>query len=194
MTVARNQVLVVDDEADIRELLGMTLVRMGLEPHCAATITEACAMLDRDTYGLCLTDMRLPDGDGLAVVDFVTRRCPTTPVAVITAHGSAENAVAALKAGAFDYLPKPVSLEQLRNLVRSALKLPPVLAARKSAGGESVSDGQVLIGESPIMKATRQTIEKLARSLAPVHLTGESGSGKELAARMIHAKLSLIHI
>jgi two-component system response regulator PilR (NtrC family) len=188
MTEAPKQVLVVDDEADIRELLGMTLVRMGLEPHCAASISEASAMLERGAYGLCLTDMRLPDGDGLAVVELVARNHPATPVAVITAHGSAENAVAALKAGAFDYLPKPVSLDQLRNLVRSALKLPPVLQARKSSAPDNIGDGPTLIGESQVMRATRQTIEKLARSLAPVHLTGESGSGKELGARMIHTR------
>src|SRR6185503_12857532 len=120
---AKSHVLVVDDEADIRELLGMTLSRMGLEPHCAASTTEALAMLGANTYELCLTDMRLPDGDGLAVLDYVSKHQPNLPVAVITAHGSAENAVAALKAGAFDYLAKPVSLNQLRTLVRSALKL-----------------------------------------------------------------------
>jgi two-component system response regulator PilR (NtrC family) len=122
--MSKSQVLVVDDEADIRELLGLTLARMGLDAHCASSIAEAYALLAKDTYDLCLTDMRLPDGDGLTVVDFVAKNHPNLPVAVITAHGSTENAVAALKAGAFDYLAKPVSLDQLRTLVRSALKLP----------------------------------------------------------------------
>ena len=114
--MSKSQVLVVDDEADIRELLGMTLNRMGLDAHCAGTTSEALALLGRQTYELCLTDMRLPDGDGLAVLAYVAKHHPNMPVAVITAHGSAENAVAALKAGAFDYLAKPVSLNQLRAL------------------------------------------------------------------------------
>jgi len=181
-----SQVLVVDDEADIRELLGMTLTRMGLEAHCAASTSEALALLARNSYDLCLTDMRLPDGDGLAVVDYVARHHPNLPVAVITAHGSTENAVAALKAGAFDYLAKPVSLNQLRTLVRSALKLSRP-GQRRAAEGEAAAPGApMLIGNSREMQATRQMIAKLARSQAPIHITGESGSGKELAARLIH--------
>jgi two-component system response regulator PilR (NtrC family) len=185
----KNQVLVVDDEADIRELLGMTLSRMGLETHCAASTSEALAMLGANSYELCLTDMRLPDGDGLAVLDYVSRHQPNLPVAVITAHGSAENAVAALKAGAFDYLAKPVSLNQLRALVRSALKLTRP-AGRKSGDSDAhaASAGPALVGNSPLMAATRALIERLARSQAPIHVTGESGSGKELAARLIHLK------
>src|ERR1044071_4938212 len=132
----KSQVLVVDDEADIRELLSMTLSRMGLDSHCAGSTTEAVEMLGRNTYELCLTDMRLGDGDGLAVLDYVSKHHPNLPVAVITAHGSAENAVAALKAGAFDYLAKPVSLNQLRTLVRSALKLSRP-ATRRGGEGES---------------------------------------------------------
>ena len=182
---AKNHVLVVDDEADIRELLGMTLSRMGLEAHCAASTTEAFALLARNSYDLCLTDMRLPDGDGLAVVDHVNKNYPTTPVAVITAHGSTENAVAALKAGAFDYLAKPVSLAQLRTLVRSALKLPRP-GQRREKEEAAAPDAPLLVGDCPLMQATRQMIGKLARSQAPVHITGESGSGKELAARLIH--------
>ncbi|HSN39281.1 MAG TPA: sigma-54 dependent transcriptional regulator [Burkholderiales bacterium] len=186
--MSKSHVLVVDDEADIRELLGMTLQRMGLETDCAATTSEAFALLQKNSYDLCLTDMRLPDGDGLAVLDHVARNHPSVPVAVITAHGSAENAVAALKAGAFDYLAKPVSLNQLRTLVRSALKLPGPNQMRR-AGDNQTEDGfPMLIGESALMQATRQMIDKLARSQAPVHITGESGSGKELAARMIHLK------
>lgn len=183
---ANSHVLVIDDEADIRELLGLTLARMGLEAHCAANTSEAYELLAKNTYNLCLTDMRLPDGDGLAVVDYVSKHHPDLPVAVITAHGSTENAVAALKAGAFDYLAKPVSLNQLRTLVRSALKLP-APGGRQSPEEETPASG-LLIGESAQMQATRAMIERLARTQAPIHITGESGSGKELAARLIHTK------
>ena len=185
----KNQVLVVDDEADIRELLSMTLNRMGLETHCAASTGEAFALLEANTYDLCLTDMRLPDGDGLRVLDHVAKHYPSVPVAVITAHGSTENAVAALKAGAFDYLAKPVSLNQLRMLVRSALKLPQPGQGRKvSDSPELPPNYPRLIGESGLMQSTRQMIDRLARTQAPIHVTGESGSGKELAARLIHLK------
>ncbi len=186
---AKSQVLVVDDEADIRELLGMTLARMGLEAHCAASTTEAYALLASNSYDLCLTDMRLPDGDGLTMVEHVARHHPSLPVAVITAHGSAENAVAALKAGAFDYLAKPVSLDQLRTLVRSALKLTrPAQKHAQEEGGSAPSAGPLLIGESAPMQAVRSMIDRLARTQAPIHISGESGSGKELAARLIHAQ------
>jgi two-component system response regulator PilR (NtrC family) len=185
--VSQSQVLVVDDEADIRELLGMTLQRMGLATDCVASTSEAFAQLQKNSYDLCLTDMRLPDGDGLAVLDYVAQNHPSMPVAVITAHGSAENAVAALKAGAFDYLAKPVSLNQLRTLVRSALKLPRPNQMRPANGGQA-ADSPALIGESPLMQATRQMIDRLARSQAPIYISGASGSGKELAARMIHLR------
>ncbi len=182
------QILVVDDEADIRELLSMTLIRMGLEPHCAGGVDEAIALLGRNHFELCLTDMRLADGDGLSIVEHITKHHPSLPVAVITAHGSAENAVAALKAGAFDYLGKPVSLEQLRAVVRSALKLPrPREGARGSDAGSALSLGAPqLIGGAPLMVQARGMIDKLARSQAPVQIRGESGCGKELAARLIH--------
>src|SRR5690348_12562365 len=146
---SKSQILVVDDEADIRELLGLTLARMGLDAHCAATTEEAYALLGKNSYDLCLTDMRLPDGDGLTVVDYVAKHHPHLPVAVITAHGSTENAVAALKAGAFDYLAKPVSLDQLRTLVRSALKLPRG-SQRRAPDGETPlqAGGSLLIGDS----------------------------------------------
>jgi two-component system response regulator PilR (NtrC family) len=186
--MGKSQILVVDDEADIRELLGMTLTRMGLEAHCAGTTAEALSLLGKHAYELCLTDMRLPDGDGLTVLAHVSKHHPNLPVAVITAHGSAENAVAALKAGAFDYLAKPVSLNQLRTLVRSALKL----SSPAQGAGEQEVDAEsklpVLIGSAPVMQATRALIDRLARSQAPVHVTGESGSGKELAARLTHLK------
>jgi two-component system response regulator PilR (NtrC family) len=190
---AKSHILVVDDEADIRELLGMTLARMGLEAHCAANTTEAYALLGKHSYDLCLTDMRLPDGDGLTVVDYVVKHHPNLPVAVITAHGSTENAVAALKAGAFDYLAKPVSLDQLRTLVRSALKLPQ--AARPRGQEEAApppSGAPLLIGSSGPMWAVRAMIDRLARTQAPIHISGESGSGKELAARLIHDKGSRV--
>jgi len=186
--MSKPHILVVDDEADIRELLGMTLSRMGLEAHCAASTHEAYALLSKNTYDLCLTDMRLRDGDGLEVLDYVAKNHPSIPVAVITAYGSAENAVAALKAGAFDYLAKPVSLDQLRTLVRSALKLPPAPGRRGADSVEAGSELELLIGDSAPMQATRQMIDRLARSQAPIHITGESGSGKELAARLMHLK------
>jgi len=176
--------LVVDDEADIRELLDMTLARMGLAADCAATVTEAKRLLAEGSYQMCLTDMRLPDGDGLELVRFVGEQCPELPVAVITAHGSMENAVAALKAGAFDYLSKPVSLEQLRVLIRSALDLP--RGAARSVSG----DEHQLLGVSPAVAQVRGLIERVARSQAPVYISGESGSGKELAARLIHERSS----
>jgi two-component system response regulator PilR (NtrC family) len=190
---AKSQVLVVDDEADIRELLGMTLARMGLDAHCAASTSEAYALLAKNSYDLCLTDMRLPDGDGLTVVDYVAKNHPNLPVAVITAHGSTENAVAALKAGAFDYLAKPVSLDQLRTLVRSALKLPgPAQRRTQEEDASGQAGGSLLIGESAPMQAVRAMIDRLARTQAPIHIGGESGSGKELAARLIHLKSSRI--
>jgi two-component system response regulator PilR (NtrC family) len=182
------RVLIVDDEADIRELLSMTLTRMGLSVDAAGTGFEAEQLLQRNRYDLCLTDMRLPDGDGLDLLDHVGRHYPNTPVAVITAFGSAENAVAALKAGAFDYIAKPVALTQLRALVQSALKLPPAADKARKGGGVENSNAAYpeLLGESTLMQQTRAVIAKLARSQAPIHVRGESGSGKELAARLIH--------
>lgn len=177
---APSRVLVVDDEADIRELLDMTLARMGLECDCAGNVAAAQQLLREKEYCLCLTDMRMPDGDGLELVRHIEAECPTLPVAVITAHGSTENAVAALKAGAFDYLSKPVSLAQLRTLVKSALALP----ESKAVAGQRAQ--QELLGNSVPMAQVRALIAKVARSEAPVYISGESGSGKELAARLIH--------
>jgi two-component system response regulator PilR (NtrC family) len=182
---AKNHVLVVDDEADIRELLGITLSRMGVEAHCAGTTAEAFALLARQHYDLCLTDMRLSDGDGLAVLDYVAKHHPDLPVAVITAHGSAENAVAALKAGAFDYVSKPVQLKQLRTLIQQALKLSTTDAPRKSSRSQ-VQSLRELLGAGGAIQQVKKMIEKVARSQAPVYISGESGSGKELAARLIH--------
>ena len=172
------RVLVVDDEPDIRELLELTLLRMGLGVEAVGTIGAAKEQLRDGHFNLCLTDMRLPDGEGLELVRHIAALPTDVPVAVITAYGSAENAVAALKAGAFDYVSKPVGLEQVRALVRSALSLP--------ARGEPASEAQSLLGESPPLRAVRGTIAKLARTQAPVYISGESGSGKELAARLIH--------
>jgi two-component system response regulator PilR (NtrC family) len=174
-------VLVIDDEADIRELLELSLVRMGLAVECAGSVGAAKQLLQSNRYDLCLTDMRLPDGDGLELVRFIGTQVADLPVAVITAFGSTENAVAALKAGAFDYLTKPLSLDQLRALVKSALSLPQKPPAAKSGEPQ-------LLGSGPGIEQVRSMIEKLARSQAPVYITGESGSGKELAARLIHSK------
>ena len=171
------KVLVIDDEPDLLELLELTLSRMGLDTTRAESVAEAVRLLDREPFDLCLTDMRLPDGEGLRVVEHINQKGLDVPVAVITAYGSAENAVAALKAGAFDYLAKPVALEQLRALVKQALKVPD--QAKPAAGYQ-------LLGESPAMEQVRSMIERLAKSQAPVYINGESGSGKELAARMIH--------
>src|SRR5512134_748587 len=155
------KVLVVDDEPDLLELLELTLSRMGLDTTRAESVGDALRLLDREPFDLCLTDMRLPDGEGLRVVEHINQKGLDVPVAVITAYGSAENAVAALKAGAFDYLAKPVALEQLRALVKQALKVP------EKAPSTSASP---LLGESPAMLHVRSLIERLAKSQAPVFI------------------------
>ncbi len=172
------RVLIVDDEQDILDLLELALVRMGLEVGRAANVREALQQLDSRAYNLCLTDMRLPDGEGLEVVRHVAANYADLPVAVITAHGNMENAIGVLKAGAFDYLSKPVALEQLRALVKAALKLPHPASAKEKGT-------PALLGRSSAMENVRNLIERMARSQAPVHISGESGSGKELAARSI---------
>jgi two-component system response regulator PilR (NtrC family) len=184
-TAPQRCVLVVDDEVDILELIELTLLRMGLDVERAMNVREATVKLGQRHFDLCLTDMRLPDGTGIEIVDHITRTSMDLPVAVITAHGNTENAVAALKAGAFDYLAKPVGLDQLRTLVKSALSLP---KANDAKVVEQASGEKGLLGESIAIQQVRALIDKLARSEAPVHITGESGSGKELAARLIHSK------
>jgi two-component system response regulator PilR (NtrC family) len=177
------RILVVDDEPDLLELLELTLSRMGLDTTRAESVEEAIRLLDKEPFDLCLSDMRLPDGEGLRVVEHINQRGLDVPVAVITAYGSAENAVAALKAGAFDYLAKPVALEQLRALVKQALKVPDKPQPGGGSGGT-----YTLLGESHAMQQVRGLIDRLAKSQAPVFINGESGSGKELAARLIHSK------
>ena len=179
------RVLVLDDEADLRELLEITLLKMGLDVDSAATLREARALFDERDYALVLTDMRLPDGLGLELVREIGASGKGTPVAVITAYGSAENAVVALKAGAFDYIAKPVALDALRVMVRAALK-----QSESAAAGDGAAPDSRMIGSSPAMAALRGQIARLARSMAPISITGESGSGKELAAREIHAQSS----
>ena len=175
--MARPAALVVDDEPDIRELLAMTLERMDIEASTCGDVASARDRLSHREFQLCLTDMRLPDGDGLELIEWMQRRGLKTPVAVITAHGNVETAVRALKAGAFDFISKPIDVKVLRKVIGSALKVP--------RADEAVGKAR-LLGESAAIERLRQTISKVARSQAPVHITGESGTGKELVARMIH--------
>ncbi len=205
--------LIVDDEPDIRELLELTLSRMDIDTRSAADLRSARALLQRHRFDLCITDMKLPDGDGIELVHHIQKHHSRLPTAVLTAHGSMETAISALKAGAFDFVSKPVDLRILRQLITTALKLNDMrsdptpagagtgdgTAARDAAGtdpraaaatdihldGSSSGDLQ-LLGDSPAMAATREKISKLARSQAPVYISGESGTGKELAARLIH--------
>jgi two-component system response regulator PilR (NtrC family) len=172
-------VLVVDDEPDICELLSITLQRMDLGPRTASTVAAAQRLLKTERFDLCLTDMQLPDGDGLGLVEWMQQYTPSVPVAVITAHGNMETAVRALKLGAFDFVSKPLDLTSLRKLVASAIKL--------SGTNEDTSVfGPRLLGTSPAMQSLRDMIARVARSQAPVHIFGESGTGKELVAKLIH--------
>ena len=171
--------LIVDDEPDIRELLEITLGRMEIQTRSAADLNSARIMLEKHHFDFCLTDMKLPDGSGIELVQLINRQYPLLPVAMITAHGSMEYAVAALKAGAFDFVSKPINLKLLRNLVDSALNLEPL-------DDKTETVEQSLVGETPAIQTLRNQIRKLARSQAPIYISGESGSGKELAARLIH--------
>ena len=175
-------VLVVDDEPDLLELVGLTLGRMSLRTRTASDLNGARRLLKAERFDLCLTDMRLPDGDGLDLVAWIQEHRPSVPVAVITAHGNVESAVRALKLGAFDFVSKPLDLGVLRKLVGSAIKL-------GAAAGEDTTAslrGPRLLGSSAAMEQLREMISRVARSQAPVHICGESGTGKELVARMIH--------
>jgi len=172
--------LVIDDEPDIRELLSITLERMDIATRACENVADAKRLLGQQKFDLCLTDMRLPDGDGLELVEWLQQAVPGIPVAVITAHGSVETAVKALKLGAFDFVSKPLDLNDLRKLVTAALKLRGMSMPKSPAGEHN------LIGESDAIENVRSMIAKVARSQAPVHISGESGTGKELVARMIH--------
>ncbi|HEY9120771.1 MAG TPA: sigma-54 dependent transcriptional regulator [Marinobacter sp.] len=174
--------LIVDDEPDIRDLLEITLTRMGIHTLTAPDITSAKKLLGEHRPQLCLTDMNLPDGNGIELVQWIQQNTPCTPVAVITAYGNMDTAIESLKAGAFDFVSKPVELPRLRELVNSALKL-----SEQVSDAETASDEPgLLLGNSGEIKRLRNQVRKLARSQAPVFISGESGSGKELVARMIH--------
>jgi len=177
-------VLVVDDEPDILELLEITLNRMNIQTCCADNIENAKALLQQSLFDLCLTDMKLPDGNGLDLVDTIQAMSNPIPVAVITAHGNMDTAILAMKKGAFDFVSKPVDLSALRQLVRSALKLSDPTSTRERRTRNT------LLGESSVMRGIRSKIDKVARSQAPVYISGESGSGKELVARLIHQQSS----
>jgi two-component system response regulator PilR (NtrC family) len=164
--MTRQRVLIVDDEPDIRELLEITLLRMGLETRSAEDYSEATRLLHDESFDLCLTDMKLPDGDGIALVEHIQQHCPNTPTAVITAHGSIDLAIKAMKCGAFDFVSKPVSLETLRS--------------------DPADTRYQIIGDSAVMQDLKRSIAKFARSQAPVFICGDSGTGKELVARQIH--------
>jgi len=178
--MSRPLALVIDDEPDLCELLALTLDRMQIDTRTCGDIACAKSMLREMEFDLCLTDMRLPDGDGLELVKWMQANGISTPVAVITAHGNVETAVRALKLGAFDFISKPLDLTALRKLIGSALKL--------QRADEGIPGKVRLLGESATMAALLTLIDKVARSRAPVHITGESGTGKELVARMIHEK------
>jgi two-component system response regulator PilR (NtrC family) len=179
--MSNQTILIVDDEPDIRQLLDITLTRMGLQTLAAADLESARSALATSDIDLCLTDMNLPDGNGITLVEHIQAEYPDVPVAMITAHGSVETAIAALKAGAFDFISKPIELKRLRTLINTALRLAPVVK-------EEEDNGPNLIGESPAIVALRSQVSKLARSQAPVYISGESGSGKEIVARLIHAR------
>lgn len=168
--------LVIDDEPDIRELLALTLGRMDIETVVAEDVSGAKRELGSHRFDICLTDMRLPDGDGLDLVQWMQKNAAGVPVAVITAHGNVETAVQALKLGAFDFISKPLDLNNLRNIVGNALKL----------SDDSAHEASRLLGESPAMQRLREMIDQVSRSQAPIHISGESGTGKELVARLIH--------
>ncbi|MEN8179935.1 MAG: sigma-54 dependent transcriptional regulator [Pseudomonadota bacterium] len=181
--------LVVDDEPDICELLEITLLRMGVDAHSEFSLKSAHKLLQKRSFDLCFTDMRLPDGNGIDLVRYINKKHPDLPVAMITAHGNMETAIAALKAGAFDFVSKPVDLTILRNLVDKAIKLRSQSTQPRTESRPKQDPSQeLLLGDSEVMHKVRNLIAKLARSQAPVYVSGESGTGKELAARSIHSQ------
>jgi two-component system response regulator PilR (NtrC family) len=180
--MTKHTALIVDDEPDIRDLLEITLSRMGINTLTAKDISSAKELFKEHKPQLCLTDMNLPDGNGIELVQWIQQNAPATPVAVITAYGNMETAIESLKAGAFDFVSKPVELPRLRELVSSALKL----TERATESGSADDEPGLLLGNSAAIKRLRNQVRKLARSQAPVFISGESGSGKELVARMIH--------
>ncbi|MCG7987433.1 MAG: sigma-54 dependent transcriptional regulator [Candidatus Thiodiazotropha weberae] len=178
--------LIVDDEPDICELLEITLLRMGIDAHSVFNLASAHQLLAEQSFDLCLSDMRLPDGNGIDLVRHINQTYPQLPVAMITAHGNMESAIEALKAGAFDFVSKPVDLDVLRKLVQQAIKLSKPAEGQTQVKKDSAATHEPMLGNSPAMTRIIKLIEKLARSQAPVYISGESGTGKELAARMIH--------
>ena len=180
----KKTVLIIDDELDLRELLKLTLAKMGIDSTAVETVKEAKTALQEKTFDLCLTDMRLPDGNGLELVDYTQKNYPQLPIAVLTAYGNVDLAVDALKLGAFDFISKPVELPRLRALINNALTLSPQSQLIATA------DTPLLLGDSSLMRDIRQQISKVARSQAPMFISGESGTGKELAARSIHRQSS----
>lgn len=180
--MTKQRALIIDDEPDIRELLEITLMRMGIDTCSSATIMDAKAYLSEQSFDLCLTDMNLPDGNGIDLVSFIQKNHPDMPVAMITAYGNVETAISALKAGAFDFISKPVDLNQLRGLVTSALEL----SKRKANESPTSTQPEHIKGKTKAIQKLNKQIDKLARSQAPIYISGESGSGKELVAKMIH--------
>ncbi len=176
--------LIVDDEADICELLEITLTRMNIDTQSATNVATAKALLKKYSFDLCLTDLRLPDGDGLEILDYIQQQFPNLPVAMISAHGNMDTAIMAMKKGAFDFISKPIDLVGLRQLITNALKLS--AANNDNAKQKKTASKQTLLGQSNVMEELRERIAKLARSQAPVYINGESGSGKELVAKLIH--------
>jgi len=178
--MSKPAVLVVDDEPDLCELLAITLQRMNLNPSTTGSVASAQRLLKVERFDLCLTDMQLPDGDGLELVEWIQHYSPNVPVAVITAHGNMETAIRALKLGAFDFVSKPLDLSGLRKLVATAIKM------SEDTGGDTSLFGPRLLGKSKVMQDMREMIARVARSQAPVYISGESGTGKELVAKLIH--------
>ena len=184
--MSKQHVLIVNDEPDIREMLEITLSRMELETRSAEDYSNATRLLNEEEFDLCLTDMKLPDGDGIALVEFIQQQFPNIPTAVITAHGSIDLAIKAMKSGAFDFVSKPLSLDTLRNLIEKALTLP---SAAQQVSSLTESTYQI-VGETAIVAELKRSIAKFARSQAPVFIQGQSGTGKELVARQIHLQSS----